>query len=376
MRLCFSGLHTPYGASAVPIAVAPSQPLMPLALVIPWPTLADIVLPDLKRTTTKGKWWLGRRRKLRIHLGALLLPWLYDLTDRQVEWAMKAKAAYQLFCGCGLVDGWHAPDHTTSEEFRARLSPETPRQVAHHVAVWATELGLAAPSRRAIDATVQAANIAYPSDAPLMGKMTLLVNQVWMYMKKNVSFFVGFLPTVDVKAGKAQARAYGCRDRKSAQQKPTAFEELWHESFTQICPVKKYVDVLLDDAITRLPWHMRRAFEQVHESCSHFFLPVASCMCRGVMVPEKAVSFHAKAISCFNQGKRSKGRQCGRAFPLGRMGGNFLLVGSWTSLRMEDTDSVRPMIGDHQEICGQGTLTSCGTDKGDYSAANRQYRQS
>jgi hypothetical protein len=32
---------------------------------------------------------LGRKLKLRIHLGALLLQWLYDLSDRQVEWAMK-----------------------------------------------------------------------------------------------------------------------------------------------------------------------------------------------------------------------------------------------------------------------------------------------
>jgi IS5 family transposase len=376
MSLCFSGLHTPYRASAVTIAVAPSHPLMQLALVIPWPTLADIVLPDLKRTTTKGKWWLGRRLQLRIHLGALLLQWLYDLTDRQVEWAMKDNAAYQLFCGCGLVDSWHAPDHTKIEEFRSRLSPETQRQVANQVAVWATELGFADPSRMDIDSTVQAANIAYPSDAHLMVKMTLLVNKVWMYMKKNVSFFAGFIPTVDVKAVKAKARAYWFRDRKSEQQKQTAFEELWHESFTQICHVKKYFDVLLDYDIKRMPWNMRRAFDQVNEYCSHFFLHVASFMCRGVMVPEKALSFHAKAISCFNKGKLSKGLQFGRAFQLGRIGGNFLLVGSCISLRMEDTDSVRPMIGDHQEIFGQGTLTSCGTDKGYYSAANRQYLQS
>ena len=43
---------------------------------------------------------------------------------------------------------------------------------------------------------------------------------------------------------------------------------------------------------------------------------------------------------------------------------------------MEDTDSVRPMIGEHQDLFGKGTLKSCGTDKGYYSAANRQYLQS
>jgi len=32
-----------------------------------------MVLPDLQRTTAKGKWWLGRKLLLRIHLGAFLL---------------------------------------------------------------------------------------------------------------------------------------------------------------------------------------------------------------------------------------------------------------------------------------------------------------
>ena len=45
-----------------------------------------------------------------------------------------------------------------------------------------------------IDSTVQEANIAYPSDAHLMVKMTLLVNKVWMYMKQNIAFFADFIP--------------------------------------------------------------------------------------------------------------------------------------------------------------------------------------
>jgi Transposase domain (DUF772) len=146
-----------------------------------------------QRTTTKGKWWLGRKLTLRIHLGAFLLQWLYNLTDRQVEWALKDNAAYQLFCGRGLIDPWHAPDHTKIEEFRSRLSPETQRQMANVVAVWATELGFADPSAMDIDSTVQEANIAYPSDAHLMVKMTLLVHKVWTYMKQHISFFADFI---------------------------------------------------------------------------------------------------------------------------------------------------------------------------------------
>ena len=73
MSLCFSGLDMPCRAYPVTIDVSPSHPLMQLARVIPWPVLADLVLADLKRTTAKGQWWRGRKLKLRIHLGALLL---------------------------------------------------------------------------------------------------------------------------------------------------------------------------------------------------------------------------------------------------------------------------------------------------------------
>src|SRR5215470_14902816 len=208
MSIGLSGLDTPCCLQPVTIEVSPTHPLIQLARVIPWQALADMVLPDLKRTTPKGKWWLGRKLTLRIHLGAFLLQWLYNLTDRQVEWALKDNAAYQLLCGRGLIDPWHAPDHTKIEEFRSRLSPETQRQVANVVAVWATELGFADPSAMDIDSTVQEANIAYPSDAHLMVKMTLLVHKVWTYMKQNIAFFADFLPCVDVKAVKAKARAF------------------------------------------------------------------------------------------------------------------------------------------------------------------------
>ena len=89
------------------------------------------------------------------------------------------------------------------------------------------------------------------------------------------------------------------------------------------CYVKKYFEILLDDDIDRMPWNIRCAFDQINAYCLTYFLHVASFMCRGVMRPDKALSFHAKAISCFNKGKLAKGLQFGRAFQLGRIGGNF-----------------------------------------------------
>jgi hypothetical protein len=163
------------------------------------------------------------------------------------------------------------------------------------------------------------------------------------------------------------------RDGKNVDETQRLFQDLWQEAFTQINHVRKYFQVLLDYDIDRMPWNIRRAFDQINAHCSALFLNVASFMCRGVMVPDKALSFHAQAVSCFNKGKLSRGLQFGRAFQLGRIGGNFLLVGACPSLRMEDKTSVRPMIGAHQGLFGDEILTSCGTDKGYYSGANHKY---
>ena len=84
-----------------------------------------------------------------------------------------------------------------------------------------------------------------------MVKMTLLVNKIWTYMKKHVTFFADFIPTVDVKAVKA--KAYWFRDRQNPQATPDLLQDLWHESFTQISHVRKYFPVLLDDDVDRMP---------------------------------------------------------------------------------------------------------------------------
>ena len=68
-------------------------------------------------------------------------------------------------------------------------------------------------------------------------------------------------------------------------------------------------------------------------------------------------------MSCFNKGKAAHGLEFGRAFQLGRIGRNVLVVGACTSIRMEDKAAVRPMIEEHQGLFGQGVLQSLGTDK-------------
>ena len=83
-------------------------------------------------------------------------------------------------------------------------------------------------------------------------------------------------------------------------------------------------------------------------------------------------SLHAYDVGCFNKGKLNKGLQFGRAYQLGRVEGNFLVVGECTSVYMPDAPSLPAMIALHQNLFGQGTLQSIATDKGYYSFDNER----
>ena len=108
--------------------------------------------------TDKGQWWLGRKLKLRIHLGVYLLQQLFNKTDRQIEYDVRDNAAYQIFCGCGIVDKWHVPDHTKVEKFRSRLSAETQKRLANHMAFHAVRLGFGDPQDFDIDSNENKTN--------------------------------------------------------------------------------------------------------------------------------------------------------------------------------------------------------------------------
>src|SRR5262249_25199015 len=133
MSICQSGINSNIQPATVLIEVGEQHPLIQLGQVIQWQELSNLVIWDLKKTLA-GKWWVGRKLKLRVHLGVYLLQHLFNKTDRQIEYDVKDNAAYRIFCGFGIVDGWHMPDHTKIEKFRSRLSEETQKRLANHIA--------------------------------------------------------------------------------------------------------------------------------------------------------------------------------------------------------------------------------------------------
>jgi hypothetical protein len=44
---------------------------MRLARALPWRVLIELVVKDLKNTTNRECWWMGRKIKVRVHLGGM-----------------------------------------------------------------------------------------------------------------------------------------------------------------------------------------------------------------------------------------------------------------------------------------------------------------
>ena len=371
MSICHSGLDSKVQGGTVEIEINATHPLIQFANSLLWDEIADIVMQDLKSTTAKKKWWIGRPLKLRIHLSIYMLQQLFNKTDRQIEYDVKDNAAYQLFCGRASVKKWHCPDHTKIEEFRSRLSPDTQQRLANHITTLANRLGFSNPAQFDIDSTIQKANMAYPSDVHLLTKVGCMTKKVWSYLTKKIINFQLEPISINLKEIKTKARACFFSKSQDIEEKNRRLHDLWMSVFKQVYPVLKILDKVLDEVDwKRMPWNIKQTAEQLLQHAHHYLVDVTIFLNRGIMEADKRLSFHLDQVSCFNK-ENFKGLQFGRAYQLGRVGGNFLIVGKCTSIRMEDKSSVRPMIEMHQELFGKEKAISTALDKGYYSKNNK-----
>jgi len=105
------------------VEVSPTHPLIKLMNALDWVDLEKLILPDLKKSTSKLKWWLGRKLKVRIHLGVFLLQQLLNETDRRMEGQLRGKVVYAVFCVKTFVHNWNIPDHTAASYGSCFLLP-------------------------------------------------------------------------------------------------------------------------------------------------------------------------------------------------------------------------------------------------------------
>jgi len=371
MTISLEGASAKVDAGSVSVIVSEKHPLMVLANSLPWENLMGLCAEDLKKTTKKGCWWTGRKIQVRTHLAAYFLQKLYNLTDRQLEYGLKDNAAFQLFCGSRIIPKWHAPDHTKIEEFRSRLSADTQRSLANSLAQLGVHCGYGDPSQTDIDSTVQEANMAYPSDATLLPKLCGGAKKLVDYLMKHAKDVLPEGLKVDMKTVKEKARSYFFLPKNAPVEKR---REVFRDFFTMVKhEMRPVVDLCksLDSAtIAQMPWNVRRAYDQIKDKAWRYLLDVAHFTRSHTIKAGKILSLHCSEVACIKKGKVGKENEFGRVFQLGRIGGNFLFALNSTSVRMNDKESLVPMLAEHQMLFGENTLTSLSTDKGYWSNKN------
>ena len=373
MSICQSGVGCKIQAAKVLVDVTEQHPLIRLSQSLPWKGLVDQVLPDLRKTD-KGYWWLGRKLKVRIHLGVYLLQQLFNKTDRQIEYDVKDNAAYQLFCGREIVEKWHVPDHTKIEKFRSRLSEETQKSLANMMAKQAVIHGFADPSDIDIDSTVQEANMHYPADSCLLKKLGAMSNKIALFLNKTCNDCMNTPLQVNMKKISATAREYFFLPKNSTKDiKNSKLMTLLNVVIEETLSVIECCKNLSADFISRAPWGIKRTIYQINTLASQYLKDVNHFLTEGMIAEAKALSFHLKEVACFTKGKLGKKYQFGRCVQLGRINGNFVFVTKSNSVQMPDKTSLPDIIRCHQDLFDSAKINSVATDKGYYSKANEKY---
>lgn len=376
MSICDSGMKNKVFGTKVTIEVSSEHKLIKLANFIDWEELFNIVLPDLKSSTTKGLWWLGRKLLVRMHLGAYILQVLFNKKDREIELDIKDTPVYQLFCGMAVVENWHAPDHTAIEDFRSRLAPETQRTFANHMAKAAAKAGFADPGVCDLDSTIQEANITYPTDAKMFLKLAILSKRISNYVDNKITDFFQKMKIqsffVDLKKIKSVYKDYlfdrtGCESTKKAKLK-----DLFQSVAGALCAANSTCKNLKRWGPPKLPWNIERTVSQILEVGMPYFDQLGKHLYFDVQHTSR-YSLHAESVSCFNKGKPAKKYQFGRAYQLLRMKGNFMVVLKCEDdLRMEDKQAIEPTLEQHRALFGDQVLKSLSTDRNYYSNENEK----
>lgn len=379
MSLYYAGIDTKLKSTTVVIEVSEDNPLIKLANALDWREITEIVKDDLKNTTTKLLWWLGRRLKLRIHLGVFLLQTFTKMTDRAIESAIKGNGIYQVFCGNSIVDNWHCPDHTKIEKFRNRIKPETQQKIVSYIVQVAQQHGFADPTKMDIDSTVQEAYMTYPSDARLLVKLVKISKKIMDYMQLQGNKLSDLTKDIhiNIKAVKEKAKAYFFMAKNTAIEiKRKAFKVLYNTVKKQVTPVIQLLCFdFTEKIINRLPWNIKRSVEQIKEHAKKYLQDVKYFIKTNTMKPGKILSFHLNQVACIIKGKVGKEKEFGRVFQLGRTGGNFFIVLPSTSVRQEDKESLIPFVKEHENIFGENSLFSITTDKKYYTKENIKFLQ-
>ena len=166
----------------------------------------------------------------------------------------------------------------------------------------AVKLGFGEPREVDFDSTVQEANIAYPSDARLMTKLVGNAGKLVEYIRENFKHLIPEKFRVDFKTIKEKARTYFFLAKNRAIEiKRDVFKILHRQVKREIRPVVDFCEMLTPQQLAKLPWNIRRAFDQIKSDAWRYPLDVGYLARTHTIKAGKILSFHAKELACIKK---------------------------------------------------------------------------
>ncbi len=378
MSLCCNGLSQKLKEPVtLKTTVDPNHPLIKLMNSLDWGDLAKLVKPDLKRTTAKLKWHLGRKLKIRIHLGAYLLQQLLNETDRGIESQIRDNPVYAVFCGKAFVKKWHVPDHTKIADFRSRLTPATQCALANAIAKLACKKGFANAAHVDVDSTVQKPDMQFPASVNLLLKAAGVARRMQKLLVKTIPETVkSHMPPINFKEIKALSKQHNFEKRhelrKKIESRKIALSKLWCKVGEVVQPVIRYTRLLTT------PFIFDSLKKREQQDVNHFLQKTPALLtdlyehCYDhTKRRAKVFSLNRDAVDVFNKNKHHKGLEFGRMFQIGRIEGNFLYSIPNKSLRMPDAKNLKQLLVGHIHTF-KIPIESITADRGYYAKANEQ----
>jgi len=369
MSISYSGYDRKIETRPVRINVPKNNRLLLLGNALPWQEMVDLVAPDLKATTTNGMWWVGRPLLLRVHLAIFIIQKIFDLTDRMVIDRLHTDAAFQIFCGCQIVEKWSIPAFQKLEEFRNRLSKETHVAILNHIAQHAVTLKLADPSQLDVDSTIQEANMSYSADGSLLQKLGKKIQKVFSWLSNKMECDIPQKIKDSFERLGALSKGYFFASKKDDQKKE-ALKALHAHVKEVLYKALESLENLSPKQLASMPSNIQLHLRHIQDQGKRYVLDVAHYLRTGTLKAGKTLAFHLKEIAYINKLKAGKKAQFGREFQLGRIGGNFVIAFLMNGLRANDKNAMRSFVATHTELFGEEALASVTADRGYYSRAN------
>ena len=114
-----------------------------------------------------------------------------------------------------------------------------------------------------------------------------------------------------------------------------------------------------------LPWNYGDVVQLIKKDAWRYLLDVGHFVRTNTLKPGKLFSWKMREVVCVMKGKLGKDKEFGRVFQLGRIGGNFLVPYTCTSLRRLDKECLPQILQEHGAVFPKTPLESVSvtTDK-------------